>query len=876
MTFGRFGVLRGALVLLSLVSTASALGQLAQTQPTVQANNTEFQLDLSSVPHFDTATITIENTGAEPVVMPEVDIKGSSPATDSQAILTWLQAQGGSSNRALAESGWQYVLAHMFHVCWAVSPYEGSYETQNPWRMLRGYGFGCCDQAASLLAWVWHVEGFPSRVVYLTGHVVAEVYYDAAWHMYDADHRVFYTAPDGTVANAAMVKANPSLVATGQGAGGLDPIGYPVQSMESLYANSNITYNTPNYSSSMYAAPTYALAPGELLLLYAGNITADLIHADGGGSGFGPSAVNSATLIQTVDFSDPQWTSRVYSVAGMAVNETDSGFALSGSGNIILKQDWPNPAFDLQLDGSFYRESSNTTLNVYFSPDGVNWSLPFFIATPAGVFQNASFNLTSIARGAYSGYIKIQSTGNVGISSLKITSNVQVSKAVFPTLIPGSTNTLIYRDASPNTQLRNLSVRVAVYDDPPAPIGMSLPLIQNTTVARSASVANLEANLRSPLVFNPWLAYGPSTASTTLWQAEQRGDVLQAVTPAPGYLTLGAELSWSPNNTGSTTWSLAKREPASLNFDWVWSPATTSWSGNMTLPLLGTGDQTVFSSTAGGTLQLLGRPVYQGATASSLVPESQVYSIPQGYGAKALVDGGLRTLAYPGGPSFDYVVNLGSLAHVSAVWLNWGLFGSNPIYIQNWTLYGRQATADSWQTLAQGGRPGAETSTVEADTYASQLRIAATAPNWIGMYELEAAASFPLQLKAASNLEELTSIGTFGPASALVDGNQNTLAYPGSSHNDYTVDPGSNAYIDQVQIQWGSFGSNPLYINAWRLFGQKQAGSTWQPIAQGGFPNATESVVPVHDQYRRLRVAADGANWIGIYEVQIYGNPLTE
>ncbi len=295
----------------------------------------------------------------------------------------------------------------------------------------------------------------------------------------------------------------------------------------------------------------------------------------------------------------------------------------------------------------------------------------------------------------------------------------------------------------------------------------------------------------------------------------------------------------------------------------------------MTLPLLGTGDQTVFSSTAGGTVQLLGRPVYQGATASSLVSESQIYSIPQGYGGKALVDGNLRSLAYPGGPSFDYAVNLGSLAHVSAVWLNWGLFGSNPIYIQNWTLYGRQTTADTWQTLAQGAAPGAETSTVEVDTYASQLRIAATAPNWIGMYELEAAASFPLQLQAASNLEEQPSVSSFGPASALVDGNENTLAYPGSSHNDYTLDPGSNTYIDQVKITWGVFGSNSLYINSWRLYGQKQDGTSWQVIAQGGFPNAAESIVPVHDEYRRLRVAADGANWIGIGEVQVYGNLLT-
>ncbi len=876
-----FAVLSGAVVLLSLIATAPASGQvLALAQSTVQVNNAQFQLDLSSVRHFDNATISIQNTGSQPVLMPEVDMMGSSPATTSQAILAWLQAQGSSSGQALAEAGWQYVLAHMFHVCWAVSPYENAYEATIPWRLLRGYGFGCCDQAASLLAWVWCVEGFQSRVVYLLpGHTVAEVYYEGSWHMYDADHRVFYTTPDGTVASVAMIVADPSLIATGAGANGLDPVGYTTQFMENLYATATIEYATPNFSSSTYAAPTYALAPGQLLLLYSENIIADLIHGYEGGYGFGPQAVTSATLIQTVDFSNPQWSSQVYSVTGMAVSETSSGAALSttgASGDIILQQNWPNPAFDLQLDGAFSLGSSNSALKVYFSPDGVKWSLPFFIIIPAGGFQNASLNLTSVARGAYSGYIKIQATGSASISSLKITSNLQFSKAFFPALIPGAVNNLIYTDGSPDAQPRNLSIRVEVWGDGPAPLGMSLPLVQNMTVPPESSVANLEATLRAPLVFYPWLAYGPSTVSPTLWQEQQSGGILQAVAPAPGYMTLGATMSWSANDTGLTTWSLAKREPVSLNFDWLLSPATTEWSGKMILPLLGTGDQSVFSTTAGGTIQLLGRPVYEGATASSLVPESPVYSIARGYGAAALVNGKLRTLAYPGGVNFDYGVDLGNLAHVSAVWLNWGYFGSSPVYIQNWTLYGRTTTTGSWQTLAQGGFPGAETSTVNLDTYALQLRIAASSQNWIGMYELEAAASIPLQVTAASNLEEQTSINDFGPASNLVDGNDNTLANPGGPHNDYTLDPGKNAYIDQVSIVWGSFGTNSLCINSWRLYGQKQIGTTWDIIAQGGFPNAAQSVVPVHDQYRRLRVAADGTNWIGIYEVQVYGNLLAQ
>ena len=867
-----------ALALFCLCYSVASPGQLSQTQVVATANGSIFDLDLSSISHFDRATVTLENIGDLPVVMPEASPAGAAPDTDSQAILSWLQMQGASSDRALAEAAWHYVNDRMLRQCFATSPFEGYSETRIPWRLLRGYGFGCCDQDAFTLSWLFHLEGFQSRVVTLPGHVVAEINYANAWHMYDSDHRVYYTNVDGSVADVAQVMADPTLVATGADANGLDPVGWTTADMESLYANAHPIYTIPRWTDSWWDDPVFSLGPGETLLLYSDNIISDLIY--GGTESVAPALADSATLIRPVDFSDSHWMSRIFTVSGMDVNTTEEGTALtntSSRGTVVLKKDWPSPTYSEQFDGEFYR-TGDSSIRVYFSTDGLSWSQPFPIIVPPGKLESASLSLTKVARGAYLSYVMVEVVGDPGsvrISSLKLTSNVQIAKSSFPALTPATVNHLIYRDGSPDAQERDISVRVAVYNDPAAPVGMKVAKSQDETVGLEATVGELEGFLRAPLTFYPWLAYGGSTASQELWQEQQSGSVLQAVAAnASNYLVMGAAVSWDHSDDGPTTWAVAKREPASLNFDWLEAPQSTNWFGAMTLAISSPGDQLILSTSHGGKVDLLGRPIYQKVTTTSLVAEDPIYSIAAGYGAAHLTDGNLRSLAYPGSPQFDYEMDLGGVAHVSAVGLNWGYFGTNPLFIQSWTLYGRRSQMDAWQVLQQGGFPGKETTTAELDTEVSQLRIAATSSHWIGMFEVSVAASVPLALSATSNVAEMTGVQSYGPASRLVDGNDNTLAYPGSIYNDYTLDPGSSSYIDEVRIVWGYFGSDARYVKSWRLYGQKQIGTTWDIITGGGSPNASISVIPVHNDYRRLRIAAESVHWIGIYEMTVYGNLL--
>jgi hypothetical protein len=79
-------------------------------------------------------------------------------------------------------------------------------------------------------------------------------------------------------------------------------------------------------------------------------------------------------------------------------------------------------------------------------------------------------------------------------------------------------------------------------------------------------------------------------------------------------------------------------------------------------------------------------------------------------------------------------------------------------------------------------------------------------------------------------------------------------------------------FVDSVRVVWGHFGQDPNGISSWRLLGLRQGAITWEVITSGGFPNASETSIPVKNSYRKSRIAAEGqTNASGIYEVQVLG-----
>lgn len=65
---------------------------------------------------------------------------------------------------------------------------EPSGEVLDPIKLLNSYGFGLCYHIAPLLAAIYDAANFEdARVWFLTGHTVAEVFFDGTYHYFDSD-----------------------------------------------------------------------------------------------------------------------------------------------------------------------------------------------------------------------------------------------------------------------------------------------------------------------------------------------------------------------------------------------------------------------------------------------------------------------------------------------------------------------------------------------------------------------------------------------------------------------------------------------------------------------------------------------------------------
>jgi hypothetical protein len=267
-------------------------------------------------------------------------------------------------------------------------------------------------------------------------------------------------------------------------------------------------------------------------------------------------------------------------------------------------------------------------------------------------------------------------------------------------------------------------------------------------------------------------------------------------------------------------------------------------------------------------------------TATSFITEDPVYSIAADYGASHLADGSPLTLAYPGNAQIDYGIHLEVASHVTQVSIWWGYFGTDPIYVNSWSLYGRSGTNGSWDLIQTGGFPNASEMDIPIDTTATDLRLTASGNNWIGVYEFKAYGDDVAPKGASSQLTPISVTSNIPispvsgyPTANLMDGNPSTLAYPGAPEVDYEVDFGRNIPMNVANINWGYFGTSSIYVQQWTIFGQRNGEFGWALLAQGGFPGADQTQTNINRTIRRLRLRADSLNWIGVYEFSVFGVP---
>ncbi len=140
------------------------------------------------------------------VYSPKVLLKGQVDASSLGSLAMGIYAQASAvTPRQKAKAIWRFFLTDgrfvppgfWYHIAgWAYEEPQG--EVLEPLKLLNSYGFGLCYQIAPLLEAVFEAGGFEdARVWFLTGHTVAEVYYEGGYHYFDSDMMGYSTVGNG-------------------------------------------------------------------------------------------------------------------------------------------------------------------------------------------------------------------------------------------------------------------------------------------------------------------------------------------------------------------------------------------------------------------------------------------------------------------------------------------------------------------------------------------------------------------------------------------------------------------------------------------------------------------------------------------------------
>jgi Transglutaminase-like superfamily len=153
-------------------------------------------------------SVILTNVGDEVAISPRVMVNEQRDWFDMRSILHDIIAPG-MSDRAKAIAIWELLVKSRYHD----APATNGIEMHDPVRYLNVYGYGFCDDSATNFAVLAKGAGLRARVWGLSGHVVAETYFDGGWHMFDPDGEIYYLEDDNeTIASVETLQRRPDLL----------------------------------------------------------------------------------------------------------------------------------------------------------------------------------------------------------------------------------------------------------------------------------------------------------------------------------------------------------------------------------------------------------------------------------------------------------------------------------------------------------------------------------------------------------------------------------------------------------------------------------------------------------------------------------------
>lgn len=149
--------------------------------------------------------LTLRNLDSRVGVTPDLREHGAPDLRSKEGMIRSLLEPGMTPERK-SIAVWKFLVDRSYHF-W---PARDDAEMHDPVKFLNVYGYGFCDDAAENFAALAEAAGLKARVWGLNGHVVAESFYDGAWHMFDPDMRCYFRGADGRILGVEALAKDPS------------------------------------------------------------------------------------------------------------------------------------------------------------------------------------------------------------------------------------------------------------------------------------------------------------------------------------------------------------------------------------------------------------------------------------------------------------------------------------------------------------------------------------------------------------------------------------------------------------------------------------------------------------------------------------------
>ncbi len=420
------------------------------------------------------------------VYSPKVLLKGQPDATDLHTLAEGIYTQASAHTpRERAEAIWRFFLTDgrfvkpgfWYHIAgWAYEEPQG--EVLDPVKLLNSYGFGLCYHIAPLLEAVWKAGGFEdARVWFLTGHTVAEVFYDGAYHYFDSDMMGYNTVGEGAalkslpIASVHQIETDGNIILSKMkgpkqaDTETVDDPWYPadvraaaIGGLAELFTTASDNRLFPFERSPQGHRMEFVLRPGERLIRY--------FHPEQNGLYYLPYKFNGKTWdefpqeiaryhIRTEDGPQSQKDDRKWATGRIEYRPRVSSAALA-----IYEAHSPYVVIDGEFELDATLNSAQQTISIETSADaGATWTPAGMLrgphrgtwhAEPAVLTKSAHGRRTAVS-GSYGYLVRVTRTGGAAVSDLLIRTRIQLNPRTLPELKPGR-NEMMYTAGAPRVR----------------------------------------------------------------------------------------------------------------------------------------------------------------------------------------------------------------------------------------------------------------------------------------------------------------------------------------------------------------------------------------------------------------------------------------